>query len=268
MPSSPLTGHYAFMCSYNFWKIGCPRLSDKKYFRMKQTHNHGAFIIQKKVAIFAVTLILLSVSGAVAYGSPTIGVKKGDWIEYNVATTGSPPAAQDITWARIEILDIESPTFHANVTAKSVNGTISSSVRTFNFEEGQVQAWIIIPANLNPGDSFYDSSINNNVTVQGQLQKTVAGASRTITYTNTTERHKEWDKATGVYTQSVDNLGNYTIDAKATATNMWSPQIQGLEQSTFYIVIGIIMVAVFIIVILTSFSMKKRKMKTTKKLSN
>jgi hypothetical protein len=223
--------------------------------------------MQKKIVAFAFILVFLSIAGTVTYGEPTIGVKKGDWIEYNVVTTGTPPAAQDITWAKIEILDVESPTFHANVTARSVNGTTSSSVRTFNFDAGQVQAWIIIPANLSAGDSFYDSSINSNVTIQGQLQKTVAGASRIIIYTNTTERHKEWDQATGVYTQSVDNLGNYTINARATATNMWSPQILGLDQSVFYIVIGVSVVALVVIIILViAFSL--RKMSTTKKPAN
>ena len=89
---------------------------------------------------------------------------------------GAVPAAQDLTWAKIEIVDVEGEAFHANFTVKYVNGTLSTSIRSFNFSTGNVQAWIIIPANLSPGQIFYDSSINSNVTIQGQIQKTVAGA--------------------------------------------------------------------------------------------
>ncbi len=197
-------------------------------------------------------------------GQPAVGVKIGDWIEYTVKTTGTPQPEQDITWARIEILDFEGEAFHANFTVKYVNGTISSGIREFNFSSGQVQAWIIIPANLGAGDIFFDSSINSNVTIQGQLHKTIAGADRAVTYTNTTERHKEWDKATGVYVQSVDNLGTYTINAEASATNMWSPQILRLDSTVFYSVIVAVIVAIVIIVSLLVLAQKKKRINRSK----
>jgi hypothetical protein len=199
--------------------------------------------------LIIVTLIFISIT--VAAGQPSVGVKKGYWVEYSVKTTGATPAAQDLTWAKIEILDVEGETFHANFTVKYVNGTISSAVRTFDFSSGNVQAWIITPSSLSPGESFYDSSINSNVTIQGQIQKTVAGATRTITYVNSTlggvQRNKQWDKATGFYIQSADNLGNYTVNAQATATNIWSPQIIGLNQNTFYLVIATIIIVIAVI---------------------
>ena len=203
-------------------------------------------------AIIIVALIFLSAAATEA--QPTVGVKKGEWVEYHVVAGGSPPAAQDVTWAKIEILDVEGDQFHANFTVQYVNGTVSSSVRTFNFTAGDVQAWIIIPGNLSPGESFYDSSINSTVTIQGQLTKNVAGANRIVTYTNATSaglaRHKEWDKATGFYVQSVDNVGTYTINANAYATNIWSPQILGLEQTIFYSIIVVIVAVVLIALIL------------------
>lgn len=93
-------------------------------------------------------LAFMFVSLVAAEGQPAVGVKTGDWIEYTVSTTGTPPLEQDITWARIEILDVQVEAFHANFTVRSVNGTVSSGVREFNFSSGQVQAWIIIPSNL------------------------------------------------------------------------------------------------------------------------
>jgi len=215
----------------------------------------------KKIASIAfILLVFLSV--ALTEGQPSVGVKEGYWVEYSVKSTGVPPADQDLTWAKIEILDVEGEVFHANFTVKYVNGTVSSSVRTFNFTSGDVQAWIIIPSNLSPGKFFYDSSINSNVTIQGELQKTVAGATRTVTYTNSSatgiERNKQWDKATGYYIQSVDNLGTYTINAEATATNIWSPQILGLDQTVFYVLTGAIIVVVLIVILTTLLVQRKR----------
>ena len=211
-------------------------------------------------ALIIVTFIFISIT--VTPGQPSVGVKKGDWIEYSVKTTGATPAAQDLTWAKIEILDVEGEVFHANFTVKYVNGTVSTAVRNFNFSAGNVQAWIIIPANLSPGESFYDSSISSNVTIQGQMQKTVAGATRTITFVNSTaggiERNKEWDKATGFYIQSADNLGNYTVNARATATNIWSSQLLGLNQNTFYLVIATIIVVIAVIASIVIIARKKK----------
>ncbi len=199
------------------------------------------------VAAIIVFSFLITLS-AVQCQSTSVGVKKGNWVEYSVSATGTPLPEQNLNWARIEILDVEGTAFHANVTVRYVNGTFSSGVRLFNFSAGQVQAWIIIPANLSPGEYFYDSGLGSNVTIQGQLHQTVAGADRVITYTNTTERNKEWDKSTGVYTQSNDYLENYTIHAKATATNMWNPQILGLNQTLFYSLSVAIIVAVVVLV--------------------
>jgi hypothetical protein len=213
------------------------------------------------VALMIVAFMIISIAAAEA--QPSVGVKSGNWIEYSVKTTGAVPAAQDLTWAKIEIVDMEGEAFHANFTVKYVNGTLSTSLRFFNFSAGNVQAWIIIPANLSPGQTFYDSSINSNVPIQGQIQKTVAGAERTVTYTNSTlggvQRNKEWDKDTGFYIQSADNLGTYTVNAQAIATNIWSPQILGLNQNVFYLVVTVIVVVIAVIVALAEISRKNKR---------
>jgi hypothetical protein len=203
-------------------------------------------------------------SPARAYDEPSIGVKKGDWIEYNIGVTGTgtPPPTHDVRWMRIEILEVQGAAFSVNLTARYANGTIGSAVWKFNFTEGNVGGWIIIPSDLGPGDTFYDSSIHTrkpvNVTIQSQEQKTVLGASRTLTYGNDSFRHKEWDKATGVFVGSLEVLKNVTnrdgwyiedltVTIQAIATNMWSPQIL-LNQTGFYaLVAASIVLAVLIL---------------------
>jgi len=212
----------------------------------------------KKIAALAVLLIVILLI-PLAEGNISVGVKPGDWMEYSVSTTGTPPEGHDVTWARMEILDVEGTVLHANITVRNVNGTVSSSVRQFNFTSGQVQAWIIIPGNLSPGDTFYDSSIPGDVTIQGQEQKIVAGASRTITHANDSSKYKEWDKATGMYTETIDHLANYTIDAYATITNMWAPQILGLDQTIFYAIITVVVAVIVVAVLVLVVFRRKRK---------
>ncbi|MGO8807673.1 MAG: hypothetical protein ACLQO7_13970 [Candidatus Bathyarchaeia archaeon] len=217
----------------------------------------------RKVVAAMMIVVFIFISITAVNAQPAVGVKPGNWVEYSVKTTGAVPAAQDLTWAKIEITDIEGEAFHANFTVKYVNGTIMSADRFFNFSAGNVQAWIIIPANLSQGQTFYDSSINTNVAIQGQIQKTVAGATRTVTFTNSSlggvQRNKEWDKATGFYIQSADNLGNYTVNAQAIATNIWSPQILGLNQNTFYTIVATIIVIIVVIAMIAVIVHRKKR---------
>src|SRR3989337_2863430 len=163
--------------------------------------------------IVSVSIIALP---KLAYDESSVGVKKGDWIEYNISVTGigTLPPTHDVRGMRIEILPVQGAAFSVNLTARYANGTIGSAVWKFNFTEGNVGGWIIIPSNLGPGDTFYDSSMHTkkpvNVTIQSQEQKTVLGASRTVTYGNDSFRHKEWDKATGVFVGSSEVLKNVT----------------------------------------------------------
>ncbi len=169
--------------------------------------------------------VSIVISPKSANSNPSEGVKKGDWIEYTVNITGPTSAPTlNITWFRIEILDIVSASFEANVTVRNVNGTLSSSIWKFNFTEGQVEGWVIIPPHLGVGDTFYDASKPANITIIGEEQKIVAGATRTITHSSDSIRPiKEWDKVTGVYTYSVEYPKNFTVISQAITTNMWNP---------------------------------------------
>jgi uncharacterized membrane protein YozB (DUF420 family) len=171
-----------------------------------------------------------------AASEPSVGVKEGDWIEYSVSVTGPTLApTHNITWFRIEILNVEGAAFQANITVRNTNGTVFSSMWKFNIIEGQVQGWIIIPSNLAVGNTFFDAAKLGNVTIAGEDQKIVAGATRTITYASDSKRLvKEWDKTTGVYTYSLEHPKNLTVISNAVATNMWNPQTLESNQTMLY----------------------------------
>jgi uncharacterized membrane protein YozB (DUF420 family) len=198
--------------------------------------------------LIAVSILILPTSAIV---EPSVGVKVGDWIEYNINVTGSgsPSPTHDVRWMRLQVMQVQNAAFLVNVTAIYTNGTIGSAVWKFNFTEGNLGGWIIIPANLGVGDLFFDSSIHNhkpvNVTIQGEEQKTVLGEVRTITYGNDTFRHKQWDKSSGVFVGSSETyrncttkdgwyIENLTVTIDASATNIWNPENPTSTNSIFY----------------------------------
>ncbi len=221
----------------------------------------------KALTTLALVCVLVSVSALMlpvaAADQPTVGVKKGDWIEYDVLYTGQTAApAKNMTWFRMDIIDVTGTAFQTNVTVRYINGTLRSAVWSFNFSEGNYGGWLIIPANLNPGDTFYDSWKPADVFIEGEEQKMVAGAERTITHACDSKRIiKEWDKATGVYTYAVERPKNITIITQAVATNLWQPQNQekDTELVNMLIVAVVSLAALFAITVIVFTAQSSRK---------
>ena len=212
--------------------------------------------------------VLITALPTFAYSEPSVGVKKGDWIEYTITITG--PAltpSRNLTWFRNDILEVNGASFKANMTVLAVNGNFSSSIWIFNLTEGQVQGWQIIPANLTVGDTFFDVAKDANITVDGQEQKIVAGASRTIIHANDPGLYKEWDKATGVYVDSSEYTKNYTVVTSAIATNMWSSQNLEQNQTSFYLMIEVSIVLAVIFASAIVVAQRKRLKRSTWHLS-
>lgn len=203
----------------------------------------------------------LVVQPAFAYYEPSAGVKKGDWIEYTVSITGPPlDPSRNLTWYRNDILEVDGTWFQANMTSLAVNGTISSAVWTFNLTEGQVQGWEVIPANLSVGDEFFDVFKSAYITIEGEEQKIVAGASRAITHASDPGKlDKEWDKVTGVYVHSVEHVKNYTVITNAIATNLWSPDVSPEPNLTGFYVLVAVIVALTAVIVASAIVVVRRK---------
>ena len=217
-------------------------------------------------ALTLATLIAVAFLASTVFASsaPVVGVRDGDWIEYDVAIegTGAAPPTHDVRWMRMEVFNVDGAAFSVNLTARYANSTVGSAIWEYNFTEGNVGGWTIIPANLSPGETFYDFSIHNNkpvnVTIQGEEQKIVMGATRTVTYGNDSIRHiKEWDKATGFFIASSEIIQNVTnkdgwyiedltVTTNAAATNIWKPQIMGNQAVFALAMAGVIMTAVIL----------------------
>jgi hypothetical protein len=205
--------------------------------------------MNKKIGLTIALLMVLICTGNVL-AEVSVCVKKGDWAEYQVDYTGTPPEGHDVTWARMEVKDIQGKSVYAEITVEFSDGTNETMTTTLDLETGQLGDDFIVPADLNSGDTFFDKNAGN-ITISNVEEKTYAGATRTITHATTPETSYYWDKATGVLVEGNSSLPWYTMNTIVTKTNIWQPQLFGLDPTVFYaLVIGAVVLIVFVLTFL------------------
>jgi multidrug transporter EmrE-like cation transporter len=210
--------------------------------------------------ILTVLIVTVSFTAVVFAGLP-VGVKKGDWIKYQVTVTGNPPPDENITWARMDITGVQGETINVNVQTGYANGTIyPENGITLNIATGAIGDGFFVPTNLTPGDQYsteYEGIIN--ITSVGQLE--AGGAERTVLSGVSNQTTYYWDKQAGIMVAATSNFPGYSIITKTSGTNIWQPQILGLDLTVFYaLTTAIAVVIVTIIVMLvwrTKVHMKK-----------
>ena len=211
--------------------------------------------MDRKLGLIIALLIVL-IGAGVVLAEILVGVKKGDWIEYQVTFTGTPPLGHDITWARMEIVDVQGKAIDLGITTQFSNGTLLNETITLNLETGRLGDDFVIPANLNKGDAFLDK-YQGNITISAVEERTYAGATRTVMSAATAQSTYYWDKATGVLVEGISEFPDYTIHSIADKTNMWQPQIFGLEPMVFYVLL--ILAATAIVVVIAFFAVRRKK---------
>ncbi len=184
-----------------------------------------------------------------------MGVKKGDWVTYNVAITGDVPEQHDVTWCKIEVVEVEEKRVYVDITSRYSDGREETVPSTLNFETGHIGDCFIIPANLNAGDNF--TSPEGNITISGVKEKTYAGATRNIVYASNPQTTFHWDRSTGFLLAANSSDSGFTMNTKVEKTNMWQTQIFGLDQTVFIALIALVIVAVLVLAIFLIRKMKK-----------
>jgi hypothetical protein len=214
-------------------------------------------MFRKLVSAIIVLVLVLGLASAV-YADLSVGVKKGDWIEYTVTTTGTPSEGHDIDWSRMEVTDVQGTSIIVYITSRFINGSTENFNSTLNLKTGHLIDDFIIPANLNAGDIFLDQNLGN-VTISRSEQHTYAGAARTVLYASTSQNTYVWDQATGVSVEATSVLPDYTMHTIVEATNMWQPN-QGLDVTVLLLVVVIVVIAIVAVVMA---ALRYRKKKTS-----
>jgi len=208
-----------------------------------------------KSALFAIALTALIITAFLpsAFADFSVGVKQGDWIEYQVKVVGIPVPRYNVTWASINVTSVQGENLGLYIETRFTNGSYLLENINVNLETKPGDSFIV-PSNLNVGDEFYNPSIGN-ITISSVEQRTVLGAERTIVSAVTQYTTYYWDRQTGILVQATTTAPagldtgfgisqGFTVYTKTSGTNIWQPQILGLDLSLFYALIVTVVVVV------------------------
>lgn len=194
----------------------------------------------KIAVILTLSIVVAFAFSAEASEDNLLAVKTGDWIEYKVTTTGNPTPIHNITWARLDVIEVEGTGIDTDIRTKLGNGTLWLEPHTcFNVATGVVGEGAIIPTNLKVGDVYW-SEYQGNITVRGIQTLEVAGAQRTVLTGGANNTSFCWDKQTGVMVRGETVLQDCVIRSELSATNLWQPRIFGLETDLFYALVAVV----------------------------
>ncbi|MCW4011312.1 MAG: hypothetical protein NWF05_11965 [Candidatus Bathyarchaeota archaeon] len=210
------------------------------------------FVMTLKHGFAAVLLVALMLTAPVAvFAQATVGVKVGDYAEYNVSFTGTPMEGHDANWAKMTVDAVEGGQVNVTFSSLLADGTVENATEYLNFDTGRYIDYFVVPAGLQLGDSFYDSFLGNNVSIYKVEVKNYAGADRTIVTGDTPETVWQWDQATGVLVEADSTYPDFTLHTVIDTTNLWAPQpkILGLDPLIFYALIAAIAAAIAIIAV-------------------
>jgi hypothetical protein len=214
------------------------------------------------VILIVLLFLLVSMVPFICKAEIAVGVKKGDWIEYNVTVTGNVPQGHNITWARMEVTDVQGKSIDLSITTNFTNETLLPEKITLNLETGVLGDDFIIPANLNHHDSFFEV-YSGNIVISDIGIKNVSGVDRTVVFGNTAQTTYVWDKTTGVLIEATTSSTGYSMTTVAERTNMWTPNLFGLNLWFFFILIAVALVALLVVV--ATLYMSRRKINLTNK---
>jgi len=200
-----------------------------------------------------------------------VGVKAGDWIKVEYTVSGWPSGQPYPEWLKVEFLSVEGTNATVRVTMHMSDGTEQNATVPVIIGAGGGEAFglsgFVIPANLTIGDSVYITGYGN-VTIAGETTGTHAGASRTVVYASISQYGTQltyyWDKQTGVMVEASTTSGGVTATAKATETNMWQPELFGLDPILLYSLI----IVTIVIVAAVAFLAIRRKKKPPEEVEN
>ncbi|MCW3994855.1 MAG: hypothetical protein NWE98_01735 [Candidatus Bathyarchaeota archaeon] len=222
-----------------------------------QTHSDQYMCKSTVLAIALTAFCLFGIAGILA-AEVNVGVKSGDWIEYNVTVTGNPPPDHDITWARMNVTNVSGTAITVIAENRFANGTLLSGQSTFNLATGVLGDDFFIPKDLNVGDQFYDA-YQGNITITSMEERNVAGVQRTIISGSTEYTTYYWDRECGILVSATSHEPDYVMVTETQATNLWQPQTSNPEQSILPYAALVAIVVVIIVIVVFSVRHHRKK---------
>ncbi len=208
--------------------------------------------MMKKVSLYEIcflTFVALLFSAPIIYADVLVGVKKGDWVEYDVICNGVVPEDHNVTWAKIEVIGVDGNKVNVAITSRFLGGKEETVTSILNIETGEIGDGFIIPANLREGDTFV-KQIDGTVTISEVEKRTYANEKREVVTATTSSTEFYWDQLTGFLVEASSTYENFSIGSKMEKTNLWQAETFGLHSVT------VIVLLVLVIVIFLAFFLK------------
>jgi hypothetical protein len=211
----------------------------------------------RKIVIITIAFVLVLSLISFVFADLSVGVKKGDWIEYSVTYTGSPSQGHNVIWARMEITNVQGTILAVSINSRYSNGSIEIFNSTIDLQTGKLIDDFIIPANLKAGDTFFDQNLGN-ITINCVQQQNYADAERTVLYTSMNQSSFVWDQTTGVSVEGTSKQPDYSMHTIVKDTNLWLPS-NGLDTTLLFLIASTLLI---VIVVAGIVIVKLRKKKT------
>jgi len=180
-----------------------------------------------------------------------VGIEAGDWIKLEYSFTGWPTDQTYPEWLKLEFISIEGTIITVRFTQHVSDGTEQSDTAPVDIVsniEIPLLAGIVISADQTTGDSVYIAEYGN-ITIEGEVIKTYAGANRTVVYANFWPTEAKvayyWDKPTGVILEISSTSPDFTAILKVTQTNMWETTTSRMPWWP-WIIVGVVAVGLVI----------------------
>ena len=219
-----------------------------------------------KITILLVTLSLFALPFFVVQVQPVtstnsvsaIEVKPGDWIEYERNYASTIIQEETSGQVRYEVSDIQDLRVTFSITEDDSGDKRQEEHHIETSSISHALPHVLIPAHSNLNDKI-DCS-DRQIMISRVEKRSCAGSERTVLYAidrtfYSTDDYATiefwWDRDTGVLVEysSFTQLpyGNVTTSVKLVETNIWEPQLYGVDQGSFML-IAAVSIAVLVIV--------------------
>jgi hypothetical protein len=188
-------------------------------------HNREGIIIMTTMSIL---ILLVTVPTALGFN---LGVKSGDWIEYDYQENSEITTEQN---QKVEFINVAGTELTLRVTeimpsgaqfpqTEDIDLTTGEDFSTLSFVSART---IIIPNGTSIGGSVYLGNQFGNRTILGEATMACAGADRRVIFANFSLQQSQytmyWDKQTGVLVEATMSAGVMYKTLSIVDTNMWT----------------------------------------------
>ncbi len=227
-------------------------------------------VSEKAVIALIAALLIPSLFPYHTSAEASIGVKTGDWAEYEAYyVNGRADDTPEITGYRIEVKTVQGKNVSLTITTKLGSKTSYDQTTSSSIDAGMFNLPFLAPANLNKDDVFNATVSVRPVKVIDVVEREYAGVKRTVLSTDPSFWRMNifvkgglgkpalyWDRATGVLAEVdflVNQFGMHHV-IKLSKTNMWE---NGPDLVRYLEIASLIAFAALTMLVIVRWSRKK-----------